>query len=374
MGYNYEIVDDSYFGGIDGLKSILNDYYESELSKLEEEEHKKAKRFIEEGLIVGGRRVSVLAGVEKDRFSIDADLLAKLVNSRLIRADHTHLGKSYEVSHDTLIEPIVASYKKRQALEQEEQRKIELKKARRKTLTATGLALAGFLLAGVSVIFYFQAVTSRNDAEQAEKNARFNEQIAKAAQDSTTRLFSEFVEKQEEATLEKYSRHISEGKGFMSSKDFSNAILSFDNAISVYREYKTLNKDTVHVDRIFNSGQEAAVLKNTAENQYGKGDRFNNMIEDGDRLADKGKEYLSGAKIKYEAALALNYDNTLAKNRISVILPKIESAYSEFIRKGDKFFEASGFEEALEQYEKALKLKPGDDKLRSKIGACKKKL
>jgi len=374
MGNNYEIVDDSYFGGIDGLKSILNDYYESELNKLSEAEQKKAKRFIEEGLIVGGRRVSILDGVEKERFSIDADLLSKLVNSRLIRADHTHLGKSYEVSHDTLIEPIMASYKKRQVIEVEEQRRAELKKARRRTLTAAGLALLGFLLAGISVVFYLQALSSRNDAEKAEKAAKYNEQQAEAARDSTTRLFSEFIEKQEEATLEKYSRYTSEGKGFMASKDFSNAILAFENAINIYTEYRKLNKDTLHVDIIFKSGEEVLALKNTAENQYGKGDRFNSLILEGDKLADKGKEHLIGAKGKYEAALNLNFDNNLAKNRINVVLPKIESAYSEFVRKGDKFFEASGYEEALEQYEKALKLKPGDGKLMNKIEVCKKKL
>ena len=38
-------VTDDYFGGIEGIKSILNDYYENELEELDTEEQEKARIF-----------------------------------------------------------------------------------------------------------------------------------------------------------------------------------------------------------------------------------------------------------------------------------------------------------------------------------------
>ena len=55
-----------------GIKSILNNYYEAEISELEPAERPLARKFIEEGLIVGGRRVGVSEGVEKQNFGITA--------------------------------------------------------------------------------------------------------------------------------------------------------------------------------------------------------------------------------------------------------------------------------------------------------------
>ncbi|MCB0574187.1 MAG: hypothetical protein KDC61_06440, partial [Saprospiraceae bacterium] len=70
-----------------------NDYYEREIGKLPEAEQAQARRFIEEGLIVNGRRVGMPEGAEKTRFGVSEALLNRLLESRLIRTEIIHLGK-----------------------------------------------------------------------------------------------------------------------------------------------------------------------------------------------------------------------------------------------------------------------------------------
>ena len=92
----YEVKEPLY-GGEAGLRRILNDYYEDEIEELLPEERAIARKFLEEGLIVGGKRVGVTEGVEKEHYYVNEALLNKLLESRLIRVENTHLGKSFEV-------------------------------------------------------------------------------------------------------------------------------------------------------------------------------------------------------------------------------------------------------------------------------------
>ena len=103
------------FGGAEGIQNILRNYYEDTLAEFPAAEQTLAREFIERGLIVGGRRVGVTEGVEREVWKIEPDLLKRLLDSRLIRAEITHLGKSFEVSHDALVEPIARSFRVREA-------------------------------------------------------------------------------------------------------------------------------------------------------------------------------------------------------------------------------------------------------------------
>ncbi|HRI59684.1 MAG TPA: hypothetical protein PK228_08170 [Saprospiraceae bacterium] len=113
-------IDDTYVNSREDIQSVINDYYEQAIDDLPDELEERARIFIETGLIVGGRRVGITEGVEKEKFGIDEDLLRMLVDSRLIRVENTHLGRSYEVSHDALVEPILKSYEKRRVQQEKE--------------------------------------------------------------------------------------------------------------------------------------------------------------------------------------------------------------------------------------------------------------
>lgn len=172
------IVTDTYFAGRDearsvetGINAILNDFYEATLSELPKPEAALARHFIEEGLIVNGRRAGVTEGVEKVQFHIEETLLKKLLDSRLVRAENTHLGKSYEVSHDAMVAPIMESYEKRKAHERQEKEAREKAEQRRKLRRATSLSVAGFLLAAVAVVGLVIAIQQTRIAKQEKEKA-----------------------------------------------------------------------------------------------------------------------------------------------------------------------------------------------------------
>lgn len=182
-----DMVQPDTFGGSAGIGAILNDYYEREIGGLDPAEQITARRFIEEGLIDNGHRVGIPAGAEQSRFGVGPGLLDKLLNSRLIRAEVIHLGTIYELSHDTLVEPVVRSYEKRrveeerrraaQALAEERARLAELAKKRRR---ARSLAIAGFALAAMALIGGFFAWRNAQAAQRARRAADVSALAAKA--------------------------------------------------------------------------------------------------------------------------------------------------------------------------------------------------
>lgn len=106
------------------LGEIIRKYYENQLESLSDEERKNARIFIEDRLIIedeeGDRRISLDEAVA--RTIVSQPLLEKLVNSHLIRRQINIIGKySYEISHDTLIEPIKTA--KIERIEHEKQAK-----------------------------------------------------------------------------------------------------------------------------------------------------------------------------------------------------------------------------------------------------------
>lgn len=182
------LVTQKTFGGKSGIDSILNDYYEREIEKLPLEDQTIARRFIEEGLIVEERRVGLGAGLEQSRFDVSENLLHSLLESRLIRAEQIHLGKIYELSHDTLVDPILKSYEKRRLAEerQEAQRKLKaeqvrLEDANQKKRQARLLAALGFLLFFLALLGGIFAFRNYLKSEEAKKAAEISEIQARGA-------------------------------------------------------------------------------------------------------------------------------------------------------------------------------------------------
>lgn len=173
-------VTDNYFGGEAGIKNILKGFYENQLRQLSPGEENRARIFIEEGLIVKGKRVLISEGVEQETFDIEESLLNKLLDTRLIREENTHLGKSYEISHDSMVEPIVESLTKRKKIEEKVASDAKLKEANRKSRRNAALAITGFLLMAIAVGQSFRLNKSNNalveiNVELKESNDKLNE-------------------------------------------------------------------------------------------------------------------------------------------------------------------------------------------------------
>ncbi len=110
------------------FKNIFFDFYNSAILKTQENKHKAARRLVEDELIRNKQRISLDEIICKDY--VDKDDLKILTDAYLLRAEQNSTGGiSYELSHDTLIEPILISRKKRKEEEEEERAKAEQIKA-----------------------------------------------------------------------------------------------------------------------------------------------------------------------------------------------------------------------------------------------------
>ena len=141
------------------LEEIFSTYYSRQIQGLGSRvDQKKARNFIEEGLILEEeeRRLSVFEGVILRQYGISEGLLGQLLASRLIRAEPlAEGGFAYELSHDTLVPPILKAKRARKLLQQ-----------RRRW--AIGATLALGLIAGLGVLLYW-INGLREDAIDAQK-------------------------------------------------------------------------------------------------------------------------------------------------------------------------------------------------------------
>jgi hypothetical protein len=116
------------------VKQISEHFYNNIISSFPAEVQRKICLLIEEGLILEEerRRISLYKGQIIKRFEITEELLNQLVDKRIIRSENnTSNLPYYELSHDTLIEPILLAKKKRTEAEAQERLLKELEEKRR---------------------------------------------------------------------------------------------------------------------------------------------------------------------------------------------------------------------------------------------------
>lgn len=113
------------------LKKVYEDYYLRQINKLKTEERVLAQLVLEKELLINDQRYLKYSQAIEDETGATPELLEKLVNSNLIRAEVLPGGKYYEISHDQFIP---ALKKARQAREDDErlQRHLDAQKEARK--------------------------------------------------------------------------------------------------------------------------------------------------------------------------------------------------------------------------------------------------
>lgn len=111
------------------FKNIFLNFYMDSIKRLPEDKRADANRLIEDELIRNQQRISLDEEICKEY--LEEQYLRVLVDTHLLRAERNTFGRfSYEISHDTLVEPILESQKKYLA----ELEKIRLEKERQEEL------------------------------------------------------------------------------------------------------------------------------------------------------------------------------------------------------------------------------------------------
>ncbi|MEL7531844.1 MAG: SUMF1/EgtB/PvdO family nonheme iron enzyme [Bacteroidota bacterium] len=194
------------------LAQIFARHYDDQIAELpDKEDQLAARKLIEEGLVFEEveRRLSLFEGSIQKDFGIEAPLLQQLVATHLLRAEPDPRGGFvYELSHDTLVAPVLAAKKRRlaeeerlrlaaqaeaenlrQAAELERQRQ-ELAAERKKRQQSRMIAIGGVSLALIALLALFFALRQTNIAKEAEATA-------KSAQDSTQVVLNQLQTKQD---------------------------------------------------------------------------------------------------------------------------------------------------------------------------------
>jgi len=179
------------------LKNVFRSHYDNLISKISPAQKQLAARLlIENKLIIDGNRVSLPDVVVLKEQGVDKTLIAYLHDTHhIIRSEpNTTGGISYELSHDTLVAPILEAKKVREEAEEEARAKAEQleklrqaqeaaererterekeRKRQRKVILMVGsVALVAILLA-IFALFQMQiAKTATEEAEKAQIEAQ----------------------------------------------------------------------------------------------------------------------------------------------------------------------------------------------------------
>ncbi len=182
------VVTPDLYGGSAGIQRLLTNFYINKVGELPENQRLSARRIIEEELITESeRRRSVdESDLLKRSPAATAQLLSQLVEMHLLRKEPRLDSYYYEISHDTLVPPILVKYKERrrederlEAIERSRQEQAELaaqlaaerrKRARQRKYTLFALTLAAIAIAAM-----FYAIWLRNAAERARRHAYAND-------------------------------------------------------------------------------------------------------------------------------------------------------------------------------------------------------
>ncbi len=144
---------------IPDFKNIFYDFYSLAIENVSPKHQEKARKLIEDEMIRDGQRISLDGRICMDY--LPEDELRKLVDNHLLRAERNTVGGfSYEISHDTLVEPIFEAAKARRQNEELQRLKderharfLENEKKRKRQLRIIFLVSSIAILAFIALVY-----------------------------------------------------------------------------------------------------------------------------------------------------------------------------------------------------------------------------
>lgn len=189
------------------VEDVYENYYEDQLATLRDEGERQAARLlIEEGLVFEDeeRRLSIFEGVIYRSYGLSADGLRRLVDSHLLRAEPSlQGGYNYELSHDTLVRPVLKAKRRRKQIEAEAAAE---RQKQQQEAEMEGLRLKAE-----------EEERKRQEAERLREEAERQREEAQRQREQAELLRLEAVEQQEEAQRQ---RKLAEKR-----RAFSNRVL-----------------------------------------------------------------------------------------------------------------------------------------------------
>jgi energy-coupling factor transporter ATP-binding protein EcfA2 len=179
---------------VGNLEAIIEQYYDNQIKALDAAEQLPARRLVEEGLVFEEeeRRLSLYEGQIFKTYKINPDTLQKLVDSHLLRAEPSLSGGyTYELSHDTLVAPVLKAKNVRLDAERKiaeaeaaKMREVELEEARAQAIIEKRRRGKATILAIVTTALFFFSAFATYIAYNAQQNAKYAELLARYAESS----------------------------------------------------------------------------------------------------------------------------------------------------------------------------------------------
>lgn len=264
-------VTPEFYGGAEGLKQIIDDYYQKVIEKIVPEDRDAVETLLARGLLNNGRRIMVEAETLMNEYKVPKSALELLHDERLLKREIRKGETYYEISHDTLIYPILNRFKRieeaeaareaeqlRQNAKQEKQRADEAerlkneavaarnfadeekKKAQKLSYYAIGLAGLALLASLAAGWYYLKSERDRDAAYEARDKAEASDRRARMAQVSDSLATIEAIEGriEVERTLKKLKQEqrlklLSDADAFRKDKRYDQALRAYDEALNL---------------------------------------------------------------------------------------------------------------------------------------------
>jgi len=228
-------VGEAFFGGKEGIDAIRDTFYAEVLAKCPPAVRQAVQRLVEEKLISDGRRIIAERETVKRELGLTDEELLLLCRERLVREEPRGGSLYYELSHDTLLAPVLKAKEKRLKEEEmaelrrkaeeerqlaaraqaqaEQERALKLeaesqraqaerneRRAAKQTRLAVMVSLLALVLAGFAGWFYFVADKEKQKAEDARGAAVGAQKEAEAAERAAEANLAE-AKKQEQKAI-----------------------------------------------------------------------------------------------------------------------------------------------------------------------------
>ncbi len=104
-------VTPAFYGQAEGIERIINEFYNAVLQKTAPAEQEAVQKLLARGLIRNGRRIMVEASTISEEYGVPQATLELLHTERLLKRETRKGELYYEISHDTLVPPVLERFK-----------------------------------------------------------------------------------------------------------------------------------------------------------------------------------------------------------------------------------------------------------------------
>lgn len=329
------------------IKSIYKNYYDSIIASLLEEDQHKVRFMIEDGMIFEQelRRLSLFEGQILNNYQVEAQTLARLVNEHhLLRVDmHPSGSFVYEISHDSLVEPILDAKKLRVAEELEKAQTAEAIENRRReaeaerqerirrervayfyrSIAGFGLAVIALGLAGLAFFQKRDLQKQQIDLQMARQASDSLMRVAQLQRDSAKGLAIELQSAKDTILAQNYVQHYQQGKLYLDQKQYKGAMNEFAQCLAI----DTPRRNAPELHALIEQCREGAV----------KFEKFEQLISSAENHRAE-RNYIEAHKL-YGQAKALDIDVEKAKQGIELCERDMREDLKDLLRRANTFLE-----------------------------------